>query len=117
MADEKTFSHITVSADDEDDFVIQAGAHPTQPQHSSHLVADEAGCEPTPVHEAPVLDAATDDFSAIEAGKPSPVDKNAYEETTLEDLKGSSMPAAQKAVLAAALLLVVAFIVYYLFLR
>ncbi|MEA5019529.1 MAG: SURF2 Surfeit locus protein 2 [Gordonibacter sp.] len=117
MADEKTFSHITVSADDEDDFVIQAGVRPAQPQHSSPLMKDEACCEPAPAREAPVLDAATDGFSVTKTEKPSPTDKNTYEETTLEDLKGSSMPAAQKAVLAAAFLLVIAFVVYYLFLR
>ena len=120
MADEKTFSHITVSADDEDDFVIQTGARAEQPQPQSRScstdsTAEKSHCEQEPAREKSVLDAATDGSSA--AKKPLRTDESTYEETTLEDLKGSSMPAAQKAVLVAALLLVVAFVAYYLFLR
>lgn len=112
VADDKTFSHITVSTDDEDDFVIQAGAPAAPPR----TAAEEPCREQTRAHEDLAESSASDGDSPT-AKKPSRAGDGDYQETTLEDLKGSSMPAAQKAVLVAALLLVAVFVAYYLFLR
>ena len=89
VAGEPKFSHITVTPDDEDDVVIQAGARPTRP-------ADPAPASPCEEEKA---------------------GNEGYRETTMDDLKAAPMPLAQKVVLALAAVGVVAIVAWYLFLR
>ena len=116
MADDKTFSHITISADDEDDFVIQAGARAVRPASATRPTAEKVPPERSSARDKPAQGrAATGSSSEVEES--ATADKDTYQETTLEDLKGTSMPAMQKVILVVALLLVVGFVAYYLFLR
>ncbi|RDB60395.1 SURF2 Surfeit locus protein 2 [Gordonibacter sp. 28C] len=119
MADEKAFSHITVSADDEDDIVIQAGAR-TEPSGAVPEPVTAVDEPEVPIAEPdeplPAEDAAAGD--APDAGGQDdarPEREGSYREQQLEDLASAPMPAAQKAVLAVALLLIVGFAVYYFF--
>lgn len=124
MADEKAFSHITVSADDEDDVVIVAGARPASRASGEVRPAAEVAPAPapTPVAAAPEPEPAP---TAAPAPEPEPAPaasasrqpKEDVSETTLEDLKGEPMPLTQKIVIAVAALLIVSFAVYYFFLR
>ncbi len=137
MADDKAFSHITVSADDEDDFVIHAGVRPgakaAQQQETLASPVVESS-KPAPAQD-PSLEEALRSEPAAEASvsvEPSSTEAaqgdarsarrkssegEAYRETQLEDLKGAPMPTAQKVVIIVAALAVIGFIVYYAFLR
>lgn len=138
MATEAKFTHISVSADDDDDFVIQAGASPS--------AAREGGKAPKPVWtdvapeaaksveaacaasaSEPALAADADAAAAGEsamppesvpsasAAKPASAKKAkaGYQATTLEDLEGQKMSAMQKGVIAAAVVAIIAFVVWY----
>lgn len=106
--DETKFSHITVTSDDEDEFVIQAGARTGSPSRDAapepSTVPDEAleRETPAPAPSEPSSRASSDDE---------------YHQTTLEDLETTPMSTTQKVVIVAALLLIAGFVVYYLFLR
>ena len=90
-AGDPKFSHITVTPDDEDDVVIQAGARPART------------AAPTPVPApAPTAPSAEDE---------------GYQGTTLDDLEAAPMPIAQKIVLALGAVAVIAVVAWYLFLR
>lgn len=115
-AAEPKFSHITVTADDEDDVVIQAGARSTRPE------AEEA---PRPEAPAPRRVGASAGESAGEAAHeraeaPAPASKGKqddYRETTLDDLKAAPMSPMQKVILALAGVGVVLIVAYCLFMR
>lgn len=114
------FSHITVNADDDDDFVIQAGLRPSAPAVVPVRADAPAPSEPS-FAESPSVEGAqeapaADDAKPSKAGAKS--SKDGYRETTAEDLEVEPMPAMQKAIIAVALLAVVGFIAYYvLFMR
>lgn len=112
-AGEPKFSHITVTPDDEDDVVIQAGARPTRP-------ADPAPASPCEEEPAPEPEpAAANGSSTDEDARPKreKAGNEGYRETTMDDLKAAPMPLAQKVVLALAAVGVVAIVAWYLFLR
>ena len=123
MADEKTFSHITVSADDEDDVVIHAGARTTSHSADSAFDAVEPASVKTTVHPF------TDDDGNDEPDEvlvDAPIDEEeprvaqgdeAFRETRLDDLEAAPMSSLQKGILIAALLLIAGFAVYYIFMR
>lgn len=104
-AGEPKFSHITVTPDEDDDVVIQAGARPARP------VAPTP--RPDPVPAAP----SADEASAPEPVEATPSEDEGYRETTLDDLKAAPMPVAQKIVLALGVVGVIAVVAWYLFLR
>ena len=116
MPEEKRFSHISVHAED-DEVVIQAGAvadpssesEPDLSARSAEAVASEAAPEGAPApDEAP----SAGDAEARPTGVRADVDESGYRETTLEDLEGEKAPFVQKAVIVAAILLIVCAIVY-----
>ena len=74
------YKHITVTAAEEDDEVVVAGAQAVAP---------------------------------VEQRKPSKPREDPYRETTLEDLKGSPAPLAQKIVIIAAIICIIGALVYY----
>ena len=108
VADEKAFSHITVSTDDDDDVVIQAGARAVSRPAAPEL-APEPDCAPDA--EEP----ASGNPSASRSDEEARSLEDDSREQRLEDLAGAPMPKAQKAVLATALLLIVGFAAYYYF--
>ena len=125
MADEKTYSFITVGTDDDDDVVIQAGASARVEfggERSSETADREAdfACEVEPAEPEPEpASAAPSSCEPAASEEPpstpaAPVKKGEYRETTLEDLDSSPMGATQKVVIAAAVVAIVAFIVYLL---
>ena len=130
--DAQKFSHISVTSDDEDDVVIEAGAPRSRSYGEGESAARPAG------DEAPARAAATEATEAdggegfadrASAGAapaervstPAPeraakADKPArkdYEETTLADLEDTKMSGMQKGIIAVALIGIIAFIVYY----
>ena len=115
MAPEKDYSLISVSSDEEDDVVIQAGFAGSASDESSsgEDTADEAqeGVEDT--------DAIQPDKEADEqvSSKPAKRSANAML-TTEEDLK-APMPYAnmQRIILGVFVLLIVAFALYWFFMR
>lgn len=111
-----TFSHITVSTDDEDDIVIQAGIREdsTMAGDSSEPgahVSDRGKPETTVDSEEAVRDGSTEAATRASRARDEP-----YHETRLEDLKGTPMPMIQKAIIAVAVVFVVGVVVYYSFL-
>lgn len=117
MADEKAFSHITVTTDDDDDVVIQAGARAVS--RPVPLPVPEPDCAPVAEEPASGEAAAEEDVSgnpsASRSGEMPRSSEEPCREQRLEDLSGAPMPKAQKAVLATALLLIVGFAAYYFF--
>ena len=103
-AGEPKFSHITVTPDDEDDVVIQAGARPAR---AAAPTADPAF--------APA--ARTVDDEAVEPADEDSAEDGGYQGTTLDDLEAAPMPIAQKIVLALGAVAVIAIVAWYLFLR
>ncbi|WP_296010266.1 SURF2 Surfeit locus protein 2 [uncultured Adlercreutzia sp.] len=99
MADPQGFSHITVTAADDDDIVIQAGiVEPAEPElELEPELEPEQEPEPEPEPEAAPSDG--------------------YHETTLADLESVKMSRAQKAVIVVALLGIIAFVAWYLLAR
>lgn len=116
---DQRFSHISVSAGDEDDVVIVAGD--THADAPSRPVAPAASPEPEP---APERAREGEGKSEAAPAKPAPSatpkrpsERDGYEETTLDDLQNTKMSSMQKAIIVVAVIGVIAFAVYYLFLR
>lgn len=125
MAETTGFTHITVSTDDDDDVVIQAGIARTD-DGALGGDADEAGEDGGPVGQAASASAVPAGESvkseaaskpcasaASDRGRPS----DGYRETTLQDIENVKMSSTQKAVIVVALLGIAAFVVWYLFAR
>ena len=109
-AGDPKFSHITVTPDDEDDVVIQAGARPARTAAPTPAPsADDAVVEPD--------DAASGEPEAVEEREEPSAEDEGYQGTTLDDLEAAPMPIAQKIVLALGAVAVIAVVAWYLFLR
>lgn len=107
MAGQAGFEHIKVARAD-DDVVIVAGAVPQTPEQPS---APTAQARPAADEAAHASDgAASADVDS--EGERTAADA-AYVGTTLEDIQGSRMPTAQKAVIALAVAAVAAFVIWY----
>lgn len=122
MANPQEFSHITVTAD-EDDVVIQAGA-------VEEAVVEEApAAEVDDAREEDPESAPEDVSSASGRNAEVPVssettptaptarekaDAASFRETTLDDLESTRMSATQKAIIVVAVLGVIAFAAWYL---
>lgn len=114
MAKEREFSHITISADEDDDIVIQAGIVET-PANEPEAVSS-ADATPEAVKAEEVVEASTVETVPVaeEAPAAPPRVDDGYRETTLEDIESSKMNSVQKAVIVVALLGIVAFMVWFL---
>lgn len=109
-AGDPKFSHITVTPDDEDDVVIQAGARPARTAAPTPV--------PAPAPTAPSADdAASGEPEAVEEREEPSAEDEGYQGTTLDDLEAAPMPIAQKIVLALGAVAVIAVVAWYLFLR
>ena len=124
MAESEGFKHISVTAADDEDVVIMAGAGeatapaPTQPEGEApakEAVAPEPAGEP--VSDAAVQPKAEPEPKLEPEPKPKPKPKakpkDDYHETTLEDLQGQSMPLAQRIVIIAAIICIIGAVIYY----
>lgn len=121
----KGFSHISVSAEEEDDVVIQAGAYQVDEAQNAVSAADlgtapNADAQPE-VEERAVSAATAAASSAASSDSVSEVRKqgapkaSGYQKTTLEDLENSKMSTRQKVIVVVAIIAVIAFAIYYLF--
>ena len=110
-AGDPKFSHITVTPDDEDEVVIQAGARPARTAAPTPV--------PAPAPTAPSADGAVVEPDDAASGEPEAVEERdeGYQGTTLDDLEAAPMPIAQKIVLALGAVAVIAVVAWYLFLR
>ncbi|BAK44329.1 hypothetical protein [Eggerthella sp. YY7918] len=108
--DETKFSHITVSDDEDDDIVIQAGSRVSEP------LPDEV--EVVSVSAQDAVSSQVEDQKVVNE-RPSKESSRTkeYRETTAEDLEVGPMSLTQKIVIAVAVLAIIAFAVYYLVLR
>ncbi len=108
MSENSKVSHISVTpAVDEEDIVIQAGAVPESDVSSVHYGISEEISE-----EQPEVTSSTP--TASQPSSQSKTKTDDYHETTLEDIKSSTMPLMQKIIIVVALIAVIAFIVVYI---
>lgn len=122
MADQTDFKHITVNSGDGDDVVIHAGiVEPTavEPVPAPRAAGDADGVAPAdkPVAAAdkPVAANPTASSALRPSGRPAAASpKDAYHETTLEDIEGSKMPKTQIIVIALAVIGIAAFVIWNL---
>ena len=128
MANPQEFSHITVTAD-EDDVVIQAGAvEEAVVEEAPAAEVDDASEEdpesaPEDVSSASGRNAEVPASSeAVSASATTPTaptarekaDAASFRETTLDDLESTRMSTTQKAIIVVAVLGVIAFAAWYL---
>ncbi|HJI11986.1 MAG TPA: SURF2 Surfeit locus protein 2 [Adlercreutzia equolifaciens] len=128
MANPQEFSHITVTAD-EDDVVIQAGAvEEAVVEEAPAAEVDDAREEdpesaPEDVSSASgrnaEVPASSEAASASETTPTTPTarekaDAASFRETTLDDLESPRMSTTQKAIIVVAVLGVIAFAAWYL---
>ncbi|MEY8562894.1 hypothetical protein AALA21_07535 [Eggerthellaceae bacterium 3-80] len=111
-----TFSHITVHAEDEDDFVIQAGAKPsTANPEEAVLQAEKQKAAKQPAADAQRQSVPKTQVKSAEKPVKKPTKDDGYHETTLEDLQSSPMSSMQKVIIALALILIACAVVYCVF--
>lgn len=138
MGDSSSFKHITVTAEPEQDEVIQAGVRPASPtadaaQREEAAVSDVQAAgendgrarvpaavegQPASAEPAQTQDGAPAKQGSDQARSPRVQQKrpdDGYREQTLEDLKSEPMPLTQKVVIVAAVVLIVVAIVYCVF--
>lgn len=122
MANPQEFSHITVTAD-EDDVVIQAGAvEETVVEEAPAAEVDDAREEdpesaPEDVSSASGCNAEVPASSETTPTAPTArekADAASFRETTLDDLESTRMSTTQKAIIVVAVLGVIAFVAWYL---
>lgn len=122
MANPQEFSHITVTAD-EDDVVIQAGAvEEAVVEEAPAAEVDDAREEdpesaPEDVSSASGRNAEVPASSATTPTAPTArekADAASFRETTLDDLESTRMSTTQKAIIVVAVLGVIAFAAWYL---
>lgn len=124
MAETKGFSHITVTSDDDDDVIIQAGIVEEAPADDGETVFEAAGedeearaVEAVEGDEVVAIEPAPEPAVAPEPKAPAtsakPAKGDGYRETTLEDIQSSKMSSAQKVVIVVAIVGILAFVAWY----
>ena len=137
-AEKRSFSRISVSAEEEDDLVIEAGAvaaagaaddadEATEgPRTEAAPSAGERSADAGALSDAADADQDGDaDVDAEDGGAPADAGAGQAERrgrgeragTSLEDLETAKMGGRQKAIVAIAALAVIGFAVYYMFFR
>lgn len=121
MANEHGYSHITVSPDEDDDIVIQAGLVEVPAEELSSAVGEPDGAAEGAVSvesDEPAKEktprAATQPIASPASAAPRAAEADSYRETTLEDIQGTKMTTTQKAVIVVALVGIAAFVLWYL---
>ncbi|MBR3182602.1 MAG: SURF2 Surfeit locus protein 2 [Eggerthellaceae bacterium] len=106
MTQGESFKHITVTAPEEDDVVIFAGATPAEEPEAHESIE-----EPAEVSE-PVVQPQT---AAPMPAAPAKPKADTYHETTLDDLTSTPMPLAQRIVIVAAIVCIIGAVIYCAF--
>ena len=130
MAQEHTYKHITVTADDDDEIVIHAGASRTASrEEEAELVYEDAKSADQPFgleesedyDEEPeqwpeeVLEGEASEREVAEASS-ADIREPQYRETTQEDLDSvGPRSTTQKAVIGCVIVFLIAFVIYYVF--
>ena len=139
MAQGESFKHITVTAPEEDDVVIMAGAS-APASHECAEASEDVGMVETSAARPERVDAPDDAGMVEKSGRgalcapaerseaafQSPVTpsapekrsqparaKDAYAEPTLQDLEDAPMPLAQRIVIIAAVVCIIGAVIYY----
>lgn len=117
-AEEKKFSHILVSNDEDTDEIIQAGSFSQRDQVQKAPLEAEAEQREESFSEAHVEEEADQEeqtpLNTEEESTQASSSKEAYSPTTLEDLQGGKMGGVQRAVIIVAILGLIAFFIYYI---
>lgn len=119
-----TRKHITVTPDDEDDFVIRAGVSSIQPDAPDGAdggladgakaggVSAESGAQVSP--ESVDLSASPGAQQVEKPASPGATDRDGYLETTLADIESADgMSKMQSVIIGLAVVAILAFILYY----
>ena len=116
IADNLGFSHITVTADEDEDIVIQAGVvdEPSAKEPSVSAPTPEAAPAADGGAEAAEVAAAAEVAPEPPARSRPAAPDDGYRETTLEDIESAKMSGTQKAVILVAMLGIAAFVLWYL---
>lgn len=116
MANSKEFSHITVTADDDDDVVIQAGVveEPARRGAVEEAPLEEPVDEPGAEEADDAVAEAVEEAAVEKEGAGETADAVSYHETTLDDLEATKMSTTQKVIIVVAVLGIVAFAAWYL---
>ena len=116
MAKAKEFSHITVTADDDDDVVIQAGVveEPAAEEPVEEAPLEEPVDEPAAEEADDAVAEAVEEAAVEKEGAGETADAASYHETTLDDLEATKMSTTQKVIIVVAVLGIVAFAAWYL---
>lgn len=108
MAQGEGFKHITVTAPEEEDVVILAGMASSEPAEEAQgveaAVVDDEVVQPEEVPQPKEVQSRP-----VKHSKPK---ADAYQETTLEDLKSTPMPFAQRVVIIAAIVCIIGAVIY-----
>ena len=110
MAEVGGFEHISVTTDD-DDVVIHAGIGSAR-EEAAPAVDDSDAPSPS-LRASATNDAEGASAKAVATAASRKKDDTGYRETTLEDLAPEPMSKTQKIVIACAIVVLVAAIVYY----
>ena len=115
MANSKEFSHITVTADDDDDVVIQAGVveEPAAEEPVEEAPLEEPVDEPAAEEADDAVAEAVEEAAVEKEGAGETADAASYHETTLDDLEATKMSTTQKVIIVVAVLGIVAFAAWY----
>lgn len=114
MASDNKFTHISVNAGD-DDVVIHAGAVAAE-SNERDAASGDALLDAVEEESFEAIPQSSED-EVVEAEAPHPASKSVYHETTLEDIQGSTMGTTQKVVIALAIVLVIAVIIWMAFFK
>ena len=116
MANSKEFSHITVTADDDDDVVFQAGVveEPAAEEPVEEAPLEEPVDEPGAEEADDAVAEAVEEAAVEKEGAGETADAASYHETTLDDLEATKMSTTQKVIIVVAVLGIVAFAAWYL---
>ncbi|MCL2889603.1 MAG: hypothetical protein FWE65_04165 [Eggerthellaceae bacterium] len=108
MPEDKKYSFITVNSDTEEEIVIQAGRVFTASEEDDPQEEAAAPASPPKTQEASQPPKGSEDKAKAS--------EDAYRATTIEDLQASGpFPKTRIAVIACAILIVVAVVIYYNF--
>lgn len=111
MAQGEGFKHITVTAADDEDVVIVAGAVGQSGEESDAARTEDLAQTreeaPDPRPEAELQP------EMHRASKSTASKDDSYRETTLEDLEQGPMPIAQRVVIVAAIVCIIGALIYY----
>ena len=113
---EAGFKHITVTASEDEDVVIRAGLGADEAEgdaRDGEAVAVENAADDEEAGIAGETAAESEERNGGSTASKAAEEAKAYRPTTMDDLDSGPMPAAQKAVIIAAVVCIIGALVYY----